>query len=334
MATARSAPVKGRRLKILSATFAGLGTYMGYTKFTEAIEVVKNPADVDNLGALFALRLVFGRTRSRLMGSLMNVEIPLALRSSLFSAFAWLYSADLAETRYPIESYKTFQEFFERSLAPGARTIQSTKPSTLTSPCDGEVLTVGDLSEGAARIPQVKGATYNLKAFLGVDPFKHKAKDSVLKYCVIYLAPGDYHRFHSPTNFHAQQGRHFSGEVLPVSKQLVSWFDNLFALNERVVLSGTWALGQMHYGIVAAYNVGNIVLSFDEKLKTNDFRALPVYRGGEIRTKSFDEKFSHGDWVGSFKLGSTIVLIFEASNESQWKVDVGSKVKMGQVILS
>ena len=306
---------------------------MAYSKFTEAIQVVKNPADVRNPGQLFALRLLFGRTRSRIAGWLMNTTIPIFLRAPVFKAFASIYGVNLTEPRYPLDSYSTFQAFFERTLVEGARPIASNVPTQLVSPCDGEVLTIGDLSESSARIPQVKGATYSLKGFLGVDPFRHKDKSSVLKYAVIYLAPGDYHRFHSPTNFRIQQGRHFAGEVLPVSKHLVSWFDDLFALNERVVLSGSWALGQMHYGIVAAYNVGNIRLDFDDKLKTNDFRAMPVYRGGEVRTKGINESMAHGEPIGTFKLGSTIVLIFEAAKNSEWLIKESDKIKMGQLIL-
>ena len=322
------------KLHLFAAGLVSFSTLIAYNKFSEAIDVVRNPADILHPGTLFLLRLPFGKARSRLMGSLCNFEIPVYLRSSLFRSFAWLYGANLTEARYPLETYRTFQEFFSRSLKPGIRPVESMDPTCLVAPCDGEILAIGEISEDCPRIQQVKGTTYNVKSFLGVDPLKHKAKDSVLKYCVIYLAPGDYHRFHAPTTFHTQQGRHFSGELLPVSKRLVSWFDDLFALNERVVLSGSWSMGQMHYGIVAAYNVGNIVLSFDDKLRTNEFRARPCYRGGEVRTKSVDNTFAHGDWIGSFKLGSTIVLIFETVGKSNWQVDCGDKIKMGQLLFS
>lgn len=78
-------------------------------------------------------------------------------------------------------------------------------------------------------------------------------------YAVLYLAPGDYHRFHSPCeSFRLMCGRHFPGEVLPVHKYFLRWLSDLFCLNERVVLSGEWEQGQMHMAAVAAYNVGNI----------------------------------------------------------------------------
>ena len=35
-----------------------------------------------------------------------------------------------------------------------------------------------------------------------------------LQYCIIYLAPGDYHRFHSPADWRVGGRRHFSGKLL------------------------------------------------------------------------------------------------------------------------
>lgn len=325
---------KARKRKIIAAGLASLASYITYRKFAEAIDLVENPADITHPGTLFALRIAFGRTRSRFMGTLMESTIPVFMRVPLFKMFAYMYGVNLEEVRFPLESYKNFQEFFSRSLKEGARPIQSKDPRVLVSPCDGEVLTLGELTEQKSRIPQVKGTSYNLKAFLGTDPFKHKTRpDTVIKYAVIYLAPGDYHRFHAPTNYTIKVGRHFTGEVLPVNKILVGWFNDLFALNERVVLSGDWEQGQLHYGIVAAYNVGQIDLAFDDKLKTNELRAMPVYRGGEVQTKPFAERFVHGDLIGSFKLGSTIVLVLETEKTAQWNIKAGDKLRMGQTIL-
>ncbi len=37
--------------------------------------------------------------------------------------------------------------------------------------------------------------------------------DSELYHCVIYLAPGDYHGFHSPTDWKVGWRRHFPGKL-------------------------------------------------------------------------------------------------------------------------
>ena len=44
------------------------------------------------------------------------------------------------------------------------------------------------------------------------DIKNHKVKaGNAMYFCVVYLAPGDYHRFHSPTNWVVQTRRHFAG---------------------------------------------------------------------------------------------------------------------------
>lgn len=66
-------------------------------------------------------------------------------------------------------------------------------------------------------------------------------KSKTIRYCVLYLSPKDYHRFHAPVDFELQTGRHFPGEVLPVNPWLSERFSDLFSVNERVVLSGKYA---------------------------------------------------------------------------------------------
>lgn len=77
-------------------------------------------------------------------------------------------------------------------------------------------------------------------------------------YCVVYLAPGDYHRFHSPCHWTVHTRRHFPGELYSVNPSVTKWFDNLFVLNERVSLLGTWMHGFFSYTAVGATMVGSI----------------------------------------------------------------------------
>ena len=187
-------------------------------------------------------------------------------------------------------------------------------------------------------------------------------RSTSLYYAVIYLAPGDYHRFHSPTNWVVERRRHFAGELYSVSPYLQRTLPGLFTLNERVVLLGRWRYGFFSYVPVGATNVGSIKINFDRELRTNSLltdtaadqavdeaaqrgeqylgfaeatyeEASPVLHGHALR---------RGDEMGGFQLGSTIVLVFEApstkaedgkaSSGWEWAVQQGQKIKVGQAL--
>ena len=328
-----------RQVWFVGGLLIAMGTFE--YKFIECLKVVDNPAGVLNPHKLFFARLFFGRLRSMLIGSVMERELPVSLREPIYRLYAKATGVNLDEVRYPLASFRSMQEFFSRPLKKNCRPIATTDPLCLVSPADSEIIACGDITSGQDRLPQVKNTTYSLKGFLGTDPTRFIASSdeggsksrSVFKYCVLYLAPGDYHRFHAPTDMHIVQGKHFSGEVLSVNKISLKFLNDVFSVNERVVLSGTWSQGQMHYAAVAAHGVGNMNMSFEKNLRTNDVRTVPVYCGGDIRVRPFDQSFTAGEEVGMFKLGSTIVLIFEASDNMEWAVNSGDKVKMGELLL-
>ena len=184
-----------------------------------------------------------------------------------------------------------------------------------------------------------------------------------LYYAVIYLAPGDYHRFHSPTSWVVEQRRHFAGELYSVSPYLQRTLPGLFTLNERVVLLGRWRWGFFSYVPVGATNVGSIKINFDRELRTNslttdtaaDRAAEEAARAGQrylgFTEATYEEAspvlhghaLRRGEEMGGFQLGSTIVLIFEApvaetdaSEQTKkgwtWAVEKGQRVKVGQAL--
>ncbi|KAH8887492.1 phosphatidylserine decarboxylase [Thozetella sp. PMI_491] len=184
-----------------------------------------------------------------------------------------------------------------------------------------------------------------------------------LYYAVIYLAPGDYHRFHSPTNWVVERRRHFAGELYSVSPYLQRTLPGLFTLNERVVLLGRWRYGFFSYVPVGATNVGSIKINFDRELRTNslttdtetDRAAEEAAKKGEPYLGYAEATYEHassvlqghalrrGEEMGGFQLGSTIVLVFEAPVSKtdasgqqhqgwSWAIEKGQKVKMGQAL--
>ncbi|KAG0259427.1 phosphatidylserine decarboxylase 1 [Mortierella polycephala] len=214
---------------------------------------------------------------------------------------------------------------------------------------------------------EVNGIGYTLDSLLGHDQqptMEHKKQDSegnvvpdeeadkksmlkdsqehlrlrpgnALFFCVIYLAPGDYHRFHSPTNWVAETRRHFSGELYSVSPWMVKQLQDLFVLNERVVLLGKWRHGFFSMVPVGATNVGSIVLNFDKELRTNCWDDRHKRGYGELLYSGVSrllngQPLRMGEEMGGFKLGSTVVLVFEAPENFKFLIEPGQRVKMGQ----
>lgn len=162
------------------------------------------------------------------------------------------------------------------------------------------------------------------------------AEENDLFFCVVYLAPGDYHRFHSPTSWVAERRRHFRGELYSVSPYVASRLSNLFVLNERVALLGRWRHGFFGMVPVGATNVGSIRINFDKALRTNvrnQRKLAGTYSEATYASASMllgGQPLIRGEEMGGFLLGSTIVLVFEAPKEFDFDLETGQKIKVGQ----
>lgn len=165
----------------------------------------------------------------------------------------------------------------------------------------------------------------------------NEPSDTQLYFAVVYLAPGDYHHYHSPVDWVCKLRRHFPGDLFSVAPYFQRNFPNLFIVNERVALLGHWKHGFFSMTAVGATNVGSIKLSFDKELVTNvkrnrhnephscyeaTYQNASRLLGGMPLVK--------GEEMGGFMLGSTVVLCFEAPRGFQFKVKEGEKVKLGQ----
>ena len=88
--------------------------------------------------------------------------------------------------------------------------------------------------------------------------------ENCLHQCVIYLAPGDYHKFHSPTDWEIYYRRHFPGNLFSVNQRVVKKLREIYNLNERVVYYGKWEYGFFSMTAVGATNVGSITVFMDK----------------------------------------------------------------------
>lgn len=293
--------------------------------------------DVDDNWMVAFLKALPLRALSAAWGEVNDIELPVWARAPVYKFWTWAFDCKLDEMRDPLESYPNLGQFFIRHLKPGMRPIAD---SELVSPVDGRISVFGELKDGD-RLEQIKGMSYSLKRLLKEDP-KLQDPNSKVHYCVLYLAPGDYHRIHSPTDAVFTTRRHFPGEMLSVAPAVLKIIPNLFTLNERVVLSGSWTHGFFSMVPVAAYNVGNIKLEIEPDFTSNlrhQYKATDEHvdlygpgTGGLFKTYAEDGlAIAKGQEVARFQLGSTVVLVFETKNHDfKFNFKEGDRVKVGQ----
>lgn len=300
-------------------------------------QVVKRPVlDPWQLHVLNNLPL---RAISRLWGTINNeYNLPVWMRKPCYKFYSWLFNCKLDEIENPdLKTYPNLGAFFYRSLKSGSRQIDNN--AILVSPSDGRIISFGLVNDGW--IEPIKGDSYTLSALLGRDninntndsndlevpihispdnPYKWQVnkKENGLFYCTIYLAPGDYHHFHSPTNWVVESRRHFVGELFSVSPLMLKLLPDLFVLNERVALLGRWKHGFFAMIPVGSTNVGSIRINFDQALRTNQKGAAVgtytemSYKNTSEHVDGHGQPLRIGEEMGGFRLGSTMILIFEA----------------------
>lgn len=289
---------------------------------------------------------------SRIIGWLARLYLPVWLRPLIFRFYIKAFSCHAHEMfNEDLTSYRSISEFFRRKIKMNLRPVDRQSP--IVSPCDGRILTCGKVSRGL--IEQVKGITYTASSFLGLpsspafmkfqqqNPQEEansyaesllQYRGHALYYTVIYLAPGDYHRFHSPTEWQISWRRHYIGHLFSVNPKVASWLQNLFSLNERAAYYGTWKYGFFSMTAVGATNVGSINVHFDPELKTNN-RLRPRLEKTFQTTKNTNGiLLKRVDNFGDFNFGSTIVLVFEAPDNLAFNFKSGDVIRLGQALCS
>ena len=138
-----------------------------------------------------------------------------------------LYKIDLGEAqREKTSDYRSFNDFFTRSLKPGSRAIGG----TVSSPADGTVAALGNI-DGDTLI-QSKNHSYSLAKLIAsndIDDF------SAGSFITIYLAPHNYHRVHAPWTGELHHATYVPGDLFSVNQSTALHLPHLFARNERLV---------------------------------------------------------------------------------------------------
>jgi phosphatidylserine decarboxylase len=260
---------------------------------------------------------------TRLMGELAGARGG-ALTTQVIRWFIERYRVNMAEAANPDPAaYATFNDFFTRALAPGARPRAD---AALVSPVDGAISQLGPIDGDA--IVQAKGHTYTVQALVGGDadlarPFLGG------HFATLYLSPKDYHRIHMPCAGRLQRMIHVPGELFSVNPTTARGVPGLFARNERVVSMFEGARGPFVLVLVGATIVGSMATVWHGLVNPP--------RPGTIRDWRYAGaqavELKQGDEMGRFLLGSTVVLLFPpgplAFNPA-WKA--GAAIRMGEAM--
>ncbi len=258
---------------------------------------------------------------SQAMGRLVRLRAPKPVLQAAIRTFCKIYDVDLGEAERSLSDFATFQEFFTRRLKPGAREVDHSA-GVLPSPSDGVLSISGSLANDT--LIQAKGIDYTLDALLGgkedADPYRGGS------YAVVYLAPRNYHRVHSPWQGEIVQWRYVAGPLYPVNRLGIEKVPGLFARNERIIGHCQTEFGPAALIMVGATCVGHMRVCFTD-LATNEGKPTSA-----LTTLSAPVSQARGDEFGVFEMGSTVVLVFADPNVTPL-LSVPSPVAQGQGIL-
>lgn len=259
---------------------------------------------------------------SRGIGWVAKARVPRRLRAGLYTHFARRFGIDMSEVDRPLEEFESLDAFFTRPLPPGARPI-APGDDVAVSPCDGVLSEMG-VAEGG-RMIQCKGRDYTVRGLLADET---EAKSFVGgAYATIYLAPHNYHRVHTPTAGAITGYRHIPGAFFPVNPMSVRQVAGLFSINERLVTYVDGPLGRVAVVMVAAIGVSHMTVTYD---------SIETHRPGRAGRRGVAQRLeaplpvAKGAELGTFHLGSTVVLLFQAGRVALAGLERGQVVRVGE----
>ncbi|KAM3377589.1 phosphatidylserine decarboxylase proenzyme 2 [Capsicum galapagoense] len=195
---------------------------------------------------------------------------------------------NMDEVKYPLEHFKTFNEFFIRELKPGARPIAFEECDDIAV-CAADCRLMAFNSVADSIRCWIKGRKFSIQGLLGDETCSSEFVNGAL--VIFRLAPQDYHRFHFPVSGTIEKFIEIPGCLYTVNPIAVnSKYCNVFTENKRVVsIISTEHFGKVAFVAIGATMVGSINFSRNK---------------GDYVKK--------GDEFGYFAFGgSTVICVFE-----------------------
>lgn len=239
-------------------------------------------------------------------------KIGVKMKSPMSRPFVkkWLANPEMKMQDFviPPGGYKTFADFFDRSLKPGLRPIHGKDDNrVIDSPNDGTTRLLLAQVNNAHDI-RAKGDVLDIREIFNNNPLAQKfIGGPVVK---LMLSELDYHHFHAPVSGKVVFSSVFSG--LRTAEH--SWEKSTFNHARGVYIFYNPCVGYVGMVPIGFWMVGSINL---------------LKKAGDYVTK--------GDDVGQFELGSSILMFFEPGKvnvDSQQQVPIKVRQPLAHTLFS
>jgi phosphatidylserine decarboxylase len=170
----------------------------------------------------------------------------------------------------------------------------------------------------------LKGTKYTLETLL---PGMETTRIENGQFAIIFLSPADCHRVFSPQQARLIEVAHVPGRRLLVHPPYQRDEFPVFATNERVVFRFDTFHGQCWLVLVAGWGVGNITYPIQLPLRPRRARITRHVLPAPL-------PISRGQWIATFELGSTAILILEPHSELVALVRRDEAVNYAQMLFS
>jgi len=261
------------------------------------------------------------RIISRLVARAADCQIRI-IKNFIINQYCKFYNIDMTDMLEPNPlNYPTFNEFFTRELKSGARPICNDN-KIIVSPVDGKIEQIGQVNNNL--LISAKNKNFTLEKLFA------DSKDAALfcnaNFAVLYLAPSDYHRVHMPIHGKLRAMRYVPGRLFSVNPNVTSYIPDIFARNERIIITFDTVFGIMAMILVGAMIVGSIETAWEGTVMPNGQSSIINWD----YTKR-DIVFDRGQEIGKFRLGSTVILLFPEKTMN-WNnmLQKDMLIKMGQ----
>ena len=238
--------------------------------------------------------------------------------------FVGKYGVDMDEAENAdVASYKSFNEFFTRSLKAGARPLAD---ADFICPVDGAISQFGAIDDH--HILQAKGHRFTTTELVGGDEtlaaeFRHGS------FANLYLSPRDYHRLHMPCDGTLSRMIYVPGALFSVNPVTARGVPNLFARNERVVC----VFESPQHGPFVMVLVGATIVG---SMATVWYGVVNPKRTNKVSEWTYADQaieLRQGEEMGRFLLGSTIVMLFQQNTiafNDDWAPE--RQVRLGELM--